>query len=257
MNSNNGNRSRAAWARGFMALFAMLAMGLALAANPAEAAPFAYVGDSASPGTVEVIDTATHPPSVVATIPVGNGPLAVAVTPDGKHAYVANVFSNTISVIRTATNTVVATVALPVGSNPRGVAVTPDGKHVYVANEAGNVSVIATATKTAVATIPVGMVPTSVAITPDGTSAYVANGGSNTVSVIDTASNTVEATVPFPAGSGPNAIAITPDGKHAYVGNSRFGDPHERQHDGGHGSGGGFLPGGRHHPGWQTRLCRD
>jgi hypothetical protein len=35
--------------------------------------------------------------------------------------------------------------------------------------------------------------------------------------VIDTATNTVVATVPFPAGSGPGAIAITPDGKHAYV----------------------------------------
>jgi hypothetical protein len=31
MYSNNSNRSRAAWARGFMALFAMPAMGLAFA----------------------------------------------------------------------------------------------------------------------------------------------------------------------------------------------------------------------------------
>ena len=38
MHSNNS------WARGFMALFAIvLAMGLALAACPAEAAPFLYV----------------------------------------------------------------------------------------------------------------------------------------------------------------------------------------------------------------------
>jgi YVTN family beta-propeller protein len=214
MDSNNSNGSRAAWTRGFVALWAMLAMGLGLMARPAEAAPFAYVLDSTSPGTVYVIDTATHPPSVVATIPVGNGSFGVAVTPDGKHAYVANALSNTISVIRTATNTVVATVALPVGSNPARVAVTPDGKHVYVANEAGNVSVIATATKTVVATIPVGINPSGVAITPDGTRAYVVT---DTVSVIDTTSNTVVATVPFPAGSGPNGVAITPDGKHAYV----------------------------------------
>jgi YVTN family beta-propeller protein len=60
-----------------------------------------------------VIDTATHPPSVVATIPETSG-VAVAVTPDGKHAYVANGASNTVSVIRTATNMVVATV--PVGT---------------------------------------------------------------------------------------------------------------------------------------------
>ena len=38
--------SRAAWARGFMALFAIvLAMGLGAMASPAEAAPFAYVAN--------------------------------------------------------------------------------------------------------------------------------------------------------------------------------------------------------------------
>ena len=48
------------WARGFMALFAIvLAMGLALAACPAEAAPFLYVTNEAD-NTVSVIDTATN-----------------------------------------------------------------------------------------------------------------------------------------------------------------------------------------------------
>jgi YVTN family beta-propeller protein len=47
--------------------------------------------------------------------------------------------------------------------------------------------------------------------------AYVANSDSNTVSVIDTASNTVVATVPV--GRQPFGVAITPDGVHAYVAN--------------------------------------
>jgi YVTN family beta-propeller protein len=38
----------------------------------------------------------------------------------------------------------------------------------------------------------------------------VANGGDGTVSVIDTASNTVVATVQLAAGSGPFGVAITP-----------------------------------------------
>jgi YVTN family beta-propeller protein len=62
---------------------------------------------------------------------VGRTPIRVVITPDGKHAYVANQNSNDVSVIDTATNSVVATV--PVGIQPLGVAVTPDGKHVYVA----------------------------------------------------------------------------------------------------------------------------
>jgi YVTN family beta-propeller protein len=124
MLSNNRIGSRAASARGFVALFAiMLAMGLALAASPAEAAPFAYVTNSNS-STVSVIDTATNPPTVVGTIAVVGSsplpsPLGVAVTPDGKHAYV--VISEpktigTVSVIDTASNIVVATV--PVGGFP-------------------------------------------------------------------------------------------------------------------------------------------
>src|SRR5262249_43923096 len=48
--------------------------------------------------------------------------------------------------------------------------------------------------------------------------AYVTNFVSGTVSVIDTATNTVVATVPV--GSFPRGVAITPDGTHAYVANS-------------------------------------
>jgi len=144
--------------------------------------------------TVSVIDTATN---TVLTgpgfpIPAGTSPVAVAVTPDGKHAYVANAGSNNVSVIATASNTVVATV--PVGFLPDAVAVAPDGKHAYVANRgSNNVSVIATASNTVVATVTVGFEPVGVAVTPDGKHVYVANG--RTVSVIATATNTVVATV--------------------------------------------------------------
>ena len=185
MHSNNSNGSRAAWARGFMAFFAIvLAMGLGLAARPAEAAFFAYVANSNS-GTVSVIDTATN--TAVATIPVGNVPLGVAVTPDGTHVYVANVNDNTVSVIRTATNTVVKTI--PVGLAPYGVAVTPYGTKVYVTNiDSADVSVLHRPGNTVVKTIPVGnFFPVGVAVTPDGTDVYVAISGpfsSGTVSVI-------------------------------------------------------------------------
>jgi YVTN family beta-propeller protein len=164
------------------------------------------------PGTVLVIDTATN--TVVATVPVGSGPLGVAVTPDGKHAYVTNDNSNTVSVIDTVTNMVGTTVT--VGASPVGVAITPDGKQAYVANDTpslicsipGTVSVIATATNTVVATVTVGVCPSGVAVTPDGKHAYVANSGDNTVSVIDTASNTVGTTVA--AGYFPNGVGIVP-----------------------------------------------
>lgn len=59
--------------------------------------------------------------------------------------------------------------------------------------------------------------PFDVAITPSGEYAYVTNGGSNSVSVINTATNTVTSTVPV--GVAPFAVAIIPDGQYAYVTN--------------------------------------
>src|SRR5688500_13470854 len=50
-----------------------------------------------------------------------------------------------------------------------------------------------------------------------GEFAYVTNQGSNNVSVIATATNTVTTTVPV--GDSPGAVAITPDGAFAYVTN--------------------------------------
>ena len=52
--------------------------------------------------------------------------------------------------------------------------------------------------------------------------AYITNFSGNTVSVLDTASNTVLATVPV--GSGPYGVAVTPDGAFVYVANVNSGN---------------------------------
>ena len=56
------------------------------------------------------------------------------------------------------------------------------------------------------------------AATEAQTRAYVTNSQDNTVSVIDTATNTVVATIPV--GAVPVGVAITPDGTRAYVTNA-------------------------------------
>jgi YVTN family beta-propeller protein len=61
-------------------------------------------------------------------------------------------------------------------------------------------------------------VPAGVAVTPNGAYVYVISAGSNSVSVINTASNTVTATVPV--GSVPAGVAVTPNGAYVYVTNS-------------------------------------
>jgi YVTN family beta-propeller protein len=57
-----------------------------------------------------------------------------------------------------------------------------------------------------------------VAVTPDGSKVYVANSHTNTVSVIDTATNTVVGS-PITVGTGPEGVAVTPDGSKVYVAN--------------------------------------
>jgi YVTN family beta-propeller protein len=90
---------RAERAREFVALGAMFLLALAALAWPQamawppEVGPFVYVTMSNS---VAVMDAPTD--KVVATAPVGNFPEHVAVTPDGKRAYVINAGS-TVSVI--------------------------------------------------------------------------------------------------------------------------------------------------------------
>ncbi|MSQ02454.1 MAG: YncE family protein, partial [Myxococcales bacterium] len=58
----------------------------------------------------------------------------------------------------------------------------------------------------------------AVAVSPDGTTAYTANNDSNSVSVINTATNTVTATIAV--GSKPEAAAVSPDGSTAYITNA-------------------------------------
>ncbi|MGW7530629.1 thioredoxin domain-containing protein, partial [Streptomyces sp. NPDC054783] len=64
-------------------------------------------------------------PGAGVAVAVGSGPRDVALTQDGRHAYVANSDANTVSVIDTTTNQVTDTIT--VGGSPRDVALTQDG----------------------------------------------------------------------------------------------------------------------------------
>lgn len=93
--------------------------------------------------------------AAVDTIPVGDNPLGVTVSPLGNRVYVANAGDDSVSVIGRPSNTVLATI--PVGDSPAGVTVGGLGTLLYVTNQGSDsVSVISTLTNTVVATIPVG-----------------------------------------------------------------------------------------------------
>jgi YVTN family beta-propeller protein len=115
---------------------------------------------------------------------VGADSAGVAVTPDGKTAFVANLASGTVSAVDVKTRTKRADI--PVGPGPLLVAVTPDAKTAFVANNVSNtVSTIDVKTRTKHPTdIDVGPFPYGVAVTPDGKTAFVTK-SSGTLSTFD------------------------------------------------------------------------
>jgi YVTN family beta-propeller protein len=181
----------------------------------------AYVTNTNS-ANVSVINATTNT-IIGSPITVGSHPqgIAIGATINGTYAYVANNGGNSVSVINTANNAVVTTISIPM-SFPSAVAITPDGAFVYVTDLLGNVLVIDTSTNTLFLTISLSpeLTPTDITIgsTPNGIYAYVANQDSDSVSVIDTATNMTLPTISLPMSSQPDAIAITPDGTKVYVG---------------------------------------
>ncbi len=178
------------------------------------------------PNTLSVIDTATD--TVITTIPLprgglpGQGAVGVTVSPDSRYAYVSSNDGKQppdpgVYQIDTATNTIVNTHFIEDG---RGVAVSPEGLNVFVTGAGANgvgptLWMLAAGNLNSEGGFAVGGNPAGVAVNPDGRHVYVANYDSNTVSVIDRATNGVTATIPV--GQKPQSVAVSPDGTRAYV----------------------------------------
>ncbi len=170
--------------------------------------------DSKAPGAVWAIDTATD--KVVAKVPVGMHPAHVVVTPDGRHAYVANGGDNSVSVVDIGAQSVVATIA--VGAGPHGMRISPDGKQAWVANlKGGTVSVIDTESRKQIAQIAVGKGTAQVGFTPDGRFGFVSLSGEDQVALIDPVSRKVIGKVAV--GAAPIQLYATPDSKLVLVAN--------------------------------------
>lgn len=166
-----------------------------------------------------------------ASVGSGNQPDAIAISPDGRYAYVANGADNTVSQYTVGSGGELAAMirpTVPAGTDPTGVAVTPDGRSVYVTNANDNTvsqydiraggGLIPKPT----ATVGAGSSPSAIAISPDGTSAYVTNAGFGGVSQYSIGASgglTPKAPAVVGAGAGPDAIAVSPDSKNVFVAN--------------------------------------
>jgi YVTN family beta-propeller protein len=151
-------------------------------------------------------------------------------SPDGRYLFVSNQDSYSITSLNVASGGGLTENGSPLSSiRPFGMATDRAGTLLYAASTYNGSSdgVAGFSIANGVLT-PVGFFPTgvtsgallSLAVFPPKSCprAYVTNAGSNSVSVVDIATNTVVATVPV--GRNPVYSAVTPDGTKAYVANS-------------------------------------
>jgi len=124
------------------------------------------------PGWVDFVDTATR--QVTARVPVGHAPHSIQVTPDGRLAYVAVMYSADIAVIDVPSHRVVRT--LPTPGVPYFVLLA--GDHLFVSRMyAGQVSEFLVPAGRLLATYPLIQGLSQMAISPDGSRLYVCEKG--------------------------------------------------------------------------------
>jgi YVTN family beta-propeller protein len=183
----------------------------AAGANTAPQTEWAYVTNSSSK-SVTIIDTKTK--KEVATIPVGESPDAIAVTSDGKKAYVlGGSLESFISVIDTQSKKVTATIPIDIRIT-YALTITPDEKYVYVTGH-GTLSIIDIEKEEVVKKLYMGDYNYVVTMNPNGKQAYVSSQGN--ISVIDIATQKVLRTISMGYDGLPKDIDFMLDGKRAYI----------------------------------------
>jgi YVTN family beta-propeller protein len=192
--------------------------------------------------------------SVVSDGTYSSYPTGIAISPDGKTAYVVLDNNDTLTKIDLTQTNLLEGPEIRVGNVPHSVVISPDGTTAYVSNEAGRiatakdfqgysngtpvvannrtgstasgtVSVVNLSTFKVTGNILVGLHPTGMAFW--GKYLLVANAYSDNISVIDSTTNKVAQTIHIGlgiklpgesvAGEGPNSIAVDAVNNLAYV----------------------------------------
>ena len=102
------------------------------------------------------------------------------------------------------------------------VVASPDGKRAYVSSLKDGVVTVIDLPGGVVGDVPTGKGAEGIDVTPDGREVWVVNRETDTISVIDTKTLKVAATIK--AGKFPIRVRITPDGKRALVAFTESGD---------------------------------
>jgi YVTN family beta-propeller protein len=138
-------------------------------------------------------------------IPVGKGPEAIDLSPDGKQVWTATGGDGHVAIIDAANGTLIETVHVPTQRANR-LKFTPDGKKVLISDSGnGDLVIMDAASHKETKRLKVGENCEGILIPPDGARAYVASENNNFIGVIDL--KRLELTRRIQPGNGPDGLA--------------------------------------------------
>jgi YVTN family beta-propeller protein len=162
---------------------------------------------------IAVIDP--HTLKVVGSIPTGQPEShMLAISPDGKHGYTANVGPGTVSVLDMENKKTIT--VIPVAGKVQRIALSTDGKMAFTSDQTKpQLAVIDTETNKVKTWIPLPAAGYGAAATPDGRWLVIAVSSAKKVAVIDLSAMKVAQLIDVPAA--PQEVLVQPDGHAAYV----------------------------------------
>ncbi|MBV8843800.1 MAG: YncE family protein [Bryobacterales bacterium] len=138
-------------------------------------------------------------------IPVGKGPEAIDLSPDGKQIWTATGGDSHIAIIDAANGTLIETVHVPMQRANR-LKFTPDGKKVLISDSGnGDLVIMDSASHKETKRLKIGGNCEGILIAPDGARAYVASEMDNFIGVIDL--KKLELSGRIRPGNGPDGMA--------------------------------------------------
>jgi len=218
-----------------------------------------YVVNSDS-ASLSIINTETNTveSSISLAGPLGETPWEIALSPDGKKAYVT--LPNVWMVVEVDIINNIGRNYFDAKGGAAGIVVSPDGKFAYTANYHSSsvskidleteststlevdhpislaintdgtrlfvlnldqhmLSVISAESMAKIGTVLCGISPYGIDFSSANNRVYVANFGSANLSIVNPSTNAVEAFVMMPSGAYPNDVAVSPNGKFTFVAN--------------------------------------
>ena len=169
--------------------------------------------------------------TTIAKLAVGRGPHELALSPDGRTAYVANfgrfgVFpagdtmhtkpGNTVTVLDLTNRRVKTTFDFGTHTGQHGVATSKDGSHVWLTSETPNALLeVEAATGKLLHVWPTQQERTHLVVpSPDEKRFYITNTVSGSLTIVDRASGAAKS---IPIGGGAEGITVSPDGREVWV----------------------------------------